>query len=180
VTTSRLPEQIEARRIRLRRPVISDATAIFHSYTQDPLVCRFLVWQPHKSESVARDFIASCIEAWGSANRLAYVITENSSSAAIGMIEARIQGATVDMGYVLARSHWGKGIMSEAIDALAKAALALPHIFRVQAFCDTENSQSQRVLEKAGLKREGRLDRWIVHPNISPEPRACFMYATVK
>lgn len=64
--------------------------------------------------------------------------------------------------------------------ALARASLAVPRFFRVQAFCDTENLQLQRVLEKAGFRREGRLERWAVHPNLSPEPRACFVYALVK
>lgn len=175
-----LPEEIESDRVRLRSPVPSDAEAIFEAYTQDPLVCRFLVWQPHKSVTTAREFIASCVEAWKADARRPYVIAEKPSSVAIGMIEARMQTSTVDLGYVLARSHWGKGLMVEAIAALAKATLALPRFFRVQAFCDTENSQSQRALEKAGFKREGRLERWVVHPNVSSEPRACFMYALVK
>jgi RimJ/RimL family protein N-acetyltransferase len=175
-----LPEQIEGERVRLRRPVATDAEAIFSSYTQDPLVCRFLVWRPHKSITTTQEFIGSCIDAWKLDTRRPYVIAEKPSSAAIGMIEARMQSSMVDVGYVLARSHWGKGLMAEAITALAKASLAVPHFFRVQAFCDVENSQSQRALEKAGLRREGRLERWVVHPNISSEPRACFMYALVK
>jgi ribosomal-protein-alanine N-acetyltransferase len=175
-----LPEQIEGRRVHLRRPAASDAEVIFSAYAQDALVCRFLLWQPHKSIATTREFITSCIEAWKSDMRRPYVITEEPSSDAVGMIEARIQGSTVDLGYVLARSRWGRGLMAEAIAALAKASLAVPRFFRVQAFCDAENGRSQRALEKAGLRREGRLERWIVHPNVSPEPRACFMYARVK
>ena len=62
--------------------------------------------------------------------------------------------------------------MSEAIATLADIAVALPDVFRVQAFCDVENRPSQRALEKAGLVREGRHERFVVHPNASPEPRA--------
>jgi RimJ/RimL family protein N-acetyltransferase len=96
------------------------------------------------------------------------------------MIEARLHPSTVDLGYVLAREHWGKGLMAEAVSDLGKAALALPSIFRVQAFCDTDNSQSRRTLEKAGFAREGTLHRWVIHPNVSPEPRDCYMYALVR
>ena len=35
-------------------------------------------------------------------------------------------------------------------------------------------------LEKAGMEREGILRRWLVHPNISPDPRDCFVYARVR
>ena len=67
--------------------------------------------------------------------------------------------------------------MPEAISALANAALESPRIYRVQATCDTENIPSQRALEKSSFIREGRLARYTVHPNLSPEPRACFIYA---
>jgi RimJ/RimL family protein N-acetyltransferase len=136
-----------------------------------------MIWRPHASESVTQEFIASCGEQWKTGTRLPYVITELQSNVAIGMLEARAQGTTVDIGYVLARSHWGKGFMPEAIQALTGVALQSPRVFRVQAICDTENIPSQRALEKSGFSREGRLERHTVHPNISPEPRACFVYA---
>lgn len=136
-----------------------------------------MIWRPHASESITREFIGSCIEVWKTGDRLPYVITERDSNVAIGMLEARMQGTAVDIGYVLARSHWGKGFMPEAIQALTSDALAMPKIFRVQAACDTENIPSQRALEKSGFIREGHLERYTVHPNLSPEPRACFMYA---
>ena len=62
--------------------------------------------------------------------------------------------------------------MPEAIAALAGSVLHSPGIDRVQATCDTENIGSQRALEKSGFRCEGRLERHMVHPNISPEPRA--------
>ena len=41
---------------------------------------------------------------------------------------------------------------------------------------DVENTALARVLEKVGMAREGILRRYIIHPNISSEPRNCFMY----
>lgn len=175
--TRRLPDSIATARLRLREPSETDASAIFQSYTQDPKVCRFMVWTPHRSENETRKFLAWCVEAWAGGKTQPYVITSSGNDTAIGMIEARMLGTAVDIGYVLARPHWGKGFMPEAIEALAAAALASPGIFRVHATCDTENTASQRALEKAGFLREGRLERHTVHPNISPEPRTCFMYA---
>lgn len=172
-----LPATLDTPRLHLRGPVLADANAIFQSYAQDPQVCRFMIWRPHASESVTRQFIASCIEEWKTGSRRPYVINELDSKVAIGMLEARMQGSAVDIGYVLAPSHWGKGFMPEAIQSLVSVALQDCGIFRVHAACDTENSASQRALEKSGFSREGRLERYTVHPNISPEPRACFMYA---
>ena len=175
----RLPEHIDTTRLALRRPVAADAVAIFSAYTQDPRVSRYMVWKPHASMAETQMFIASCVEAWQEGSRLPYVLTEAGTSNAIGMLEARIQGFTVDLGYVLAPAHWGKGYMPEAVASLATTALTSGY-FRVQSFCDVENRPSQRVLEKARFLREGRLERYMVHPNLSDEPRACFMYARVR
>ena len=172
-----LPEQISTTRLRLRQPELVDSHSIFRAYAQDTEACHFMIWKPHTSEAITREFMESCHKAWEAGDRLPYVITENTSNDAIGMIEARMLGTAVDIGYVLARRHWGKGFMPEAIAALAGAALACAGIYRVHAACDTENVPSQRALEKSGFLREGRLERYTVHPNISPEPRACFMYA---
>ena len=171
------PETLSTARLHLRRPVDDDAGAIFRAYAQDLQVCRFMVWVPHASESVTREFIASCVVAWATGSSRAFVITELGRSEPIGMLEARMQGSTVDIGYVLAASHWGRGFMPEAVKSLTEAAFRQPEIFRVQATCDAENLPSQRVLEKAGFNREGRMERYTVHPNISAAPRACFMYA---
>jgi ribosomal-protein-alanine N-acetyltransferase len=172
-----LPDQIDTKRLRLRKPDLVDARSIFQADTQDSEVCRFMIWTPHASETATREFIESCIEAWTESGRQPYVIAERNSSVAIGMIEARVLGTAIDIGYVLAKPNWGKGLMPEAISALADAALESPRIYRVQATCDTENIPSQRALEKSSFIREGRLERYTVHPNLSPEPRACFMYA---
>ncbi len=175
-----LPDVLETARLRLRRPEARDAASIYAGYARDPEVCRFMIWRPHVSESVTRAFVASCIDEWAVGSRLPYVVSERGVDEAIGMLEARMLGTTVDLGYVLARSHWGRGLMPEALENLADIALRTPAIHRVQATCDTANVPSQRALEKAGFVREGRLARHTVHPNLSPEPRACFMYATTR
>lgn len=175
-----LPDRIHTERLGLRAPEPADARSIFQAYTQDPEVCRFMIWTPHTSEQATREFIDSCIEAWNGDNRRPYVITRSGSNVAIGMIEARLSATAADIGYVLAKPHWEQGFVPEAVIALTNAALANQSLYRVQATCDTENIPSQRTLEKSGFKREGRLERYTIHPNLSLQPRACFMYARVK
>jgi RimJ/RimL family protein N-acetyltransferase len=70
--------------------------------------------------------------------------------------------------------------MTEAARALVSETLARPAIWRVWAVCDVDNTASARVLEKAGLEREGTLRRYIVHPAVSPEPRDVHLYARVR
>ena len=78
--------------------------------------------------------------------------------------------------------HWNRGTaFAYAITLKSSSELmGMIDIFRVFATCDIDNIASARALEKAGLRREGLLRRYIIHPNISEEPRDSFLYAMVR
>ena len=84
------------------------------------------------------------------------------------------------IGYVLAKPYWGNGYMTEAVRALVRWCLLQPHLHRIWSFVDVENRASYRVLEKAGMEREGVLRRWVVHPTVSDRPRDCYTYAIIR
>ena len=96
------------------------------------------------------------------------------------MIDLRPNSHRVEFGFVLARAHWGKGLMPEAISTIARASLGIASIYRLEASCDAENKRSARAMEKAGLSFEGVLRRYIVHPNVSAQPRDSLLYAITK
>lgn len=173
-----LPESFVTKRLLLRKPREADARAIFDSYAQDAQVARFMTWRPNSDVSETEQFISQCNFDWEAGTRYAYVLAFHANAQQpIGMLDARIRPHMLEIGYVLARTHWGLGLMPEAILTLTETALTLPQFFRIQATCDVENRASARALEKSGFVREGRLERYIVHPNISSEPRACSLYA---
>jgi|SRR5215831_10237782 len=174
------PERIETERLILRVPSIADATAIFNSYARDDEVLRYLIWRPHKDLTETESFLSGCVAAWKGDRRFPYVIMLKQSSKAIGMIEMRLDGFKVDVGYVVARPFWGEGLATECLRVLIDWALTQESTFRVWALCDVENAASARVLEKVGMQREGILHRQIIHPNISDEPRDCYCYAIVR
>lgn len=175
--TRQLPDLIETARLALREPQRADASELFAAYTQDPAVARYTTWRPHRSMAETEAFVHDCIRAWNGPARTPYVLTLRPRGEAVGMLEARFQGHIVDIGYVMRQSLWGQGLMSEAIRAVTRAIFEVPRFFRIQATCDVENRASARALERAGFNREGELDRHTLHPNISDEPRACYMYA---
>lgn len=176
----KLPEQIEMERLVLRVPTIEDAPATFAGWTRDREVTRYLTWRPHQRIEQAEQFIQSCLAAWEREARFPYIITLKGSGEVIGMIDPRIEGSKVGIGYVAARAHWGKGFVTEATRAIIEWVFQQPSIYRVYATTDVENMPSQRVLEKVGMQCEGILRKYILHPNISNEPRDSYMYAIVK
>jgi RimJ/RimL family protein N-acetyltransferase len=61
-------------------------------------------------------------------------------------------GDQVELGYWIARDHWGRGYATEAVRAVLSVARALGHR-RVVASHFFDNPASGRVLEKAGFHR---------------------------
>ncbi|CAN7009896.1 unnamed protein product [Brassica rapa subsp. trilocularis] len=65
------------------------------------------------------------------------------------------------IGYGLSHEYWGKGIATRAVSiAVPQVFNDLPHVLRLQAFVQTQNKASQRVLEKVGFQREGLLRKY--------------------
>jgi ribosomal-protein-alanine N-acetyltransferase len=62
-----------------------------------------------------------------------------------------------EIGYWLARSHWGRGIMTDAVRRLCEFAFEEYNLQRIHAQAFTTNPASSRVLEKAGFTLEGTL-----------------------
>jgi RimJ/RimL family protein N-acetyltransferase len=61
-----------------------------------------------------------------------------------------------DIGYELAPAHWGHGYATEAARAIVQFGFAGLKVHRIWAWC-MQKTASARVLERLGLKLEGRL-----------------------
>jgi RimJ/RimL family protein N-acetyltransferase len=176
----KMPEYLETDRLVLRKPRMDDARAIFTGWAQDEEVTHYLTWRPHQRVEQTQAFVQSCLLAWEKQTRFPYVITLKKNGEVLGMIDPRIEIPKVGIGYVTARTHWGKGYIPEATRTIIGWAFQQPSIYRVYATTDVENVASRRVLEKVGMQCEGILRKYILHPNISAVPRDSYVYAIVK
>lgn len=175
-----LPAGFATERLILRPIAQSDAPAIFTGYAQDREVTRFLTFRPHQSISDTAAYIARCESAPTGIART-YVVIGRADRRLLGTFDLRRpEQYRLSFGYVLARPYWGKGLMTEALAEVVGWAMRQPEIWRIGDVCDVANLSSARVMEKAGLVREGILRRWIIHPNIDRAPRDCFSYARTK
>ncbi len=62
-------------------------------------------------------------------------------------------GTVVEVGYSMERKYWGTGLGTEMTKAMVAHGFADPNTSEIAAVTIPENIASQRVLEKAGLKR---------------------------
>jgi len=175
-----LPRDWSTRRLSLRPPRADDAETIFNGWATDAAVTRYLTWRPHQHLADTQRFLADCLDAWRGSMRRVWVMTQFGQGEPIGMIEMRLDGYRAELGYVLARSAWRQGYMTEGVQTLTQLVLHELPVARVAAVCDVDNQASARVLERAGFLREARLRRAILHPNVSDEPRDVYLYARTR
>jgi ribosomal-protein-alanine N-acetyltransferase len=175
-----LPDTFRTTRLLLRPVAVEDSDAIFNTYGRDEEVGRYVIWRPHRNRQETQAYIERCIATPHEVERT-YMLVGCNDNFIRGAFALRHRAPhRLDCGYVLARRWWGQGLMTEVLSEVAVWALSQPSIFRIGAVCDVDNIGSARVLEKSGFVREGVLQRWLVHPNISDEPRDCYSYARVR
>lgn len=62
-----------------------------------------------------------------------------------------------EIGYALSTEMQGRGVMPIALTQLLGELYGYTRLERIEARCSVENLASQRVLERCGFQREGRL-----------------------
>lgn len=154
------PVRIELGRITLRE-LEEDDLASVQAWAGDPEVSRYMEWGPN-DEDDTRAFLAYVAEARAARPRRTYElgIELRESGALVGAAGVRVRDAEArsgDLGYVLRRDRWGRGYATEAGRALVVLAHEGLGLHRVWATCRPQNRASARVLEKLGMRCEGRL-----------------------
>ena len=89
-----------------------------------------------------------------------FAVIENSSSSPLGLVGLhRIDhhNGHAELGYFLAREHWGRGYGSEAVKLALEYAFDWLNLRKVYARVYEPNVASIRILEKNGFQPAGRL-----------------------
>ncbi len=173
-------QEILTKRLLLRLPTEADAEQIFARYGQDPEVSRYMGWVPHRTIDDTLTFLRKIVGDNAEGRSLGFLIFSHDSGGLLGSVGGAIDKHRMQFGYCLARDTWGRGFATEAASAFVAAALMIPALWRIQAYCDVENCALARVLQKAGLQREGTLRRFMVLPNMGDVPRDVHCYAKIR
>jgi ribosomal-protein-alanine N-acetyltransferase len=71
----------------------------------------------------------------------------------------------VELGYLLDKSYWRRGLATEASHASLKYGFEVVKLDRIVAIAKPENIASRRVMEKVGMKYEK--DAYFYNTNVS-------------
>ena len=148
---------IETERLILRPFYVSDLGDFFEYASVDG-VGEMAGWRHHESNDKSREILDMFID---EDKTFAICLKENGKViGSLGIEKYGMKGALTEfngyrgreIGYVLSRDHWGKGIMPEAVNAVIEYLFnELDLDFLTCGYYDF-NSQSKRVQEKCGFK----------------------------
>lgn len=151
--------KIETDRLILRKFVETDIDD-FYEYVSDDVVTRYLSWDTYRSKDVAREYITSIIEKYNRYELAPWGIELKENSKLVGSIDFvqyDYKNFSAEIGYILNRNYWSKGIMTEALRDIIKFGFEEMSLVRIEMRHDAENIGSGKVMQKNGLKYEGTL-----------------------
>lgn len=73
---------------------------------------------------------------------------------------------SIEIGYFLGESYWGKGITTAAVELLLQYIEQTFDVFRIYAEVFDHNKASMKVLEKNGFHLEGIRERAVIKNNV--------------
>ena len=82
------------------------------------------------------------------------------------------------MGLWLAPEARGRGVGSRALRLVADWTFATTAVFRIDSFIMVGNEASNRMVERAGFRREGVLRAWDLHHDGVPVD--CVVYSRIR
>jgi len=154
---------LKSGRLLLRRLKISDIEAMYE-YTSDPKVTQYLEWSEHTQISLTRSFVISALEAYEiEKHAFLWAIELISEAKMIGVIRVfdySPKNKRAEISYILNPAYQGKGYIGEAIDIFLNFCFNDLSIHRIQAKCDIDNVSSEKVMQKAGMLREGIMKKY--------------------
>jgi RimJ/RimL family protein N-acetyltransferase len=153
---------LETERLLLREYRFADEADV-HEFASDPLVPRYDGWGPNTAgqthEHISKRMREQQIWPRDDVTLVAELRRERKVIGSVRLWIVDAENRCAEVGYSFNRSYWNKGFATEAASSLLSVAFRVLNLHRVVARCDTRNTGSWRVMEKAGMRREGHFVR---------------------
>lgn len=164
------PFTLTTDRLTLRFLGVRDIPALFAMYS-DPEVVRYWSSAPWTELVQAETSMARTLDGYRNGETLRMGIALTATGELVGECNLRdfyAQNRRAEIGYALARPHWGKGYLTEALTAFINHAFGPMQLNRIEADIHPDNVASAKSLDRLGFRQEGLLrERWIVGDEVS-------------
>ncbi len=148
-------------RLLIRKPQIEDAPGLLEAFA-DPEAMRYIGDGSTTDLAGAEEAVDRWLERWDAWGLGMFVVERAEDARVLGRAGFlrwdpetwEIGGSETELGWGLAREHWGHGYATEAARALRDWALGERGLNRLISLIQHENLRSVRVAEKLGERYE--------------------------
>ncbi len=138
-------------RMVLRRYRPEDADDLHHYLGTDPAMDEYSGWNPYATPESAREAVRRFIDGYDDVHTYSWIM--DSDDVIVGTIGAYdYQDGRIEVGFSVVKGWRGRGLATEALKKVLEYLTGNEGIPCVTAWCAAENTGSQRVLEKAGMR----------------------------
>jgi [ribosomal protein S5]-alanine N-acetyltransferase len=159
-------------RLLLRPFAAADAPTV-HAVVSDREIAVSTLNIPHPyPDGLAEEWIAGQPKRWEAGEGAVFAAVLNDGGALVAAVglDVSLPHRRGELGYWVAREFWNRGFATEAARAMVAFGFREMGLHRVQAQHFTRNPASGVVMQKLGMRHEGRLRhhlyKWGVHEDV--------------
>lgn len=152
-------KQLSTVRLMLRPFAPQDAESCLDNWAADEEIYRYLSAQLQTADEV-QEWLSSADEAYADPRTYYWAIEETHSGEVVGELFVDNFGTSshqCEMDWKIGTAFQGKGYAAEAARAAIEYLIREVGFHRIEAKCCTENTASERVMQKLGMNKEGIL-----------------------
>jgi ribosomal-protein-alanine N-acetyltransferase len=157
------PEELRTARLLLRSLEREDVPAMVQLAGENEIAATTLNIPHPYAEHDALSFLAKANEDFRAGRSVSFAISISPGRelrGAIGLTLADMH-KHAELGYWIGVQFWGRGYATEAASAVVEFGFGTLHLHRICAHHFAGNTASRRVLEKIGMRHEGRFRQHI-------------------
>ena len=150
---------LETERLILRRINELDYKQAYTNWCSSYEVSKYVIWNVHKDELETKELFNNWIKEYDDDNTYKWIIELKENHEVIGTIDGSqkfIEFGTISIGYCMSEKYWNRGIMTEALTRVIKYLFEECEFETIWAEHAENNPASGRVMEKSGMKYEGK------------------------
>lgn len=150
---------LETERLNLRKLSMSDAGDVFE-YASIPEVSLYVTWTPHRTIADTKSFLKHMMYLYKKGIPASWGIALKENGKLIGTCGYHwwsAEHSKAELGYVISDKYWNNGYMTEVLKKILGFGFKTMNLERIEARCFVENTASERVMLKCGMKLEGVL-----------------------
>lgn len=149
---SHIPK-LETQRLLLRRVEEGDCADVFE-YSADLDVTKYLTWQPHVHIAETKRHLAEIQKRYDNGQYYDWGMEYKENGCLVGtcgFTSVDTGKNACEVGYVLSKKYWGKGLVPEALERIMEFAFDYIGFETIEARFLDGNVKSKKVMEKVGM-----------------------------